>query len=141
MSTPHPTAPASRPLLDLVVLDCPDAPALARFYAEILGWAPEGEADGDFVVIAPPQGGITPDNPDGRTCLGFQQIPDYAPPTWPGGAHPQQVHLDLSCRGDIAGMEPLVLAAGATVHEHQPSTDGGFKVYLDPAGHPFCLIR
>lgn len=130
-----------RPLLDLVVIDCPDAPALARFYAEILGWAPEGDADADFVTIAPPQGGISPDNPDGRPCLGFQQVPDYVAPTWPGGAHPQQFHLDLACRGDIAAMEPVVLAAGAMVHEHQPSGDGGFKVFLDPAGHPFCLIR
>ena len=34
-----------------------------------------------------------------------------------------------------------VLAAGATAHEHQPSENGGFRVYLDPAGHPFCLVR
>ena len=39
----------------------------------------------------------------------------------------------------ISEAEPAVLAAGARVHEHQPSEDGGFKVYLDPAGHPFCL--
>jgi hypothetical protein len=33
-----------------------------------------------------------------------------------------------------------VLALGAHLHEHQPSQDGGFRVYRDPVGHPFCLI-
>jgi len=97
--------------LDLVILDCPDAPALARFYAQILGWHPEGDPDADFVVIAPPEGGISTENPNGRTCLGFQQIPDFVAPTWPGGAHPQQFHLDLSCSGQIEAVEPAVLAA------------------------------
>ncbi|MBM6404047.1 VOC family protein [Phycicoccus sp. CSK15P-2] len=130
----------TKPLLDLVVLDCPDPMALARFYAEVLGWEVEEDADEDFVNLVPPGGGITPTNPDGRTTLSFQRIPDWQPPTWPGGAHPQQFHLDLSVP-DIAAAEPAVLAAGATVHEHQPSPDGGFRVYLDPAGHPFCLVR
>lgn len=129
-----------KPKLDLVVIDCPDAPALARFYAEVLGWDVEGDGHGDFVTLAPPGGGLNPDNPDGRTTLAFQQIHDYVAPTWPGGSHPQHVHLDLSC-GSIEDAEPAVLAAGARVHEHQPSTNDGFKVYLDPAGHPFCLIR
>lgn len=130
----------SLPKLDLVVIDCPDAPALARFYAEVLGWVVEGDGGGGFVTLIPPGGGLSPENPDGRTTLAFQQIPDYVAPTWPGGMHPQQFHLDLSC-GSIEDAEPAVLAAGATVHDHQPSADGGFKVYLDPAGHPFCLIR
>ena len=29
------------------------------------------------------------------------------------------------------------LAPGAAKHEHQPGTT--FRVFLDPAGHPFCL--
>ena len=41
---------------------------------------------------------------------------------------------------DLTAGEEVVLAAGATRHEHQPSTGGGFVVYLDPAGHPFCLV-
>ncbi|MDE9366191.1 VOC family protein [Luteipulveratus sp. YIM 133132] len=130
---------APKPRLDLIILDCPDALALSRFYGEVLGWEAEDGADRDFVTLAPPQGGITPDNPDGRTALAFQRIEDWVEPTWPGGAHPQQIHLDLSVP-DIDAAEPAVLAAGARVHEHQPSKDGGFRVYVDPAGHPFCLI-
>jgi hypothetical protein len=129
-----------KPKLDLIILDCPDAMALGRFYADVLGYGMEDSSDEDFVVLVPPGGGVSPDNPDGRATLAFQRIDDWVEPTWPGGSHPQQVHLDLSVP-DIAAAEPAVVAAGARVHDHQPSTDGGFRVYLDPAGHPFCLIR
>ncbi len=131
---------STRPLLDLVVLDCPDALLLGRFYAEVLGWEVEQGADRDWTTLVPPGGGISPTRRDGRTTLAFQRIDDWVPPTWPGGSHPQQVHLDLSVE-DIDSAEPAVLAAGARVHEHQPSESGGFRVYLDPVGHPFCLVR
>ncbi|WP_018156350.1 VOC family protein [Demetria terragena] len=135
MTEAHP-----KPVLDLVVIDCPDAAELAQFYGAILGWEVEEGANRDWANLAHPDGGVSPDNPAGRTALAFQRIDDYVTPTWPGGTHPQQFHLDLSCP-DIEAAEPALLAAGATVHEHQPSQNGGFKVYLDPAGHPFCLIR
>jgi hypothetical protein len=32
-----------------------------------------------------------------------------------------------------------VLALGATKAQHQPGTT--FRVFLDPAGHPFCLCH
>jgi len=128
------------PKLDLVIVDCPDAQVLAQFYGAVLGWATEDGASRDWAVLAPPGGGITPDNPDGRTALAFQRIDDWVEPTWPGGAHPQQMHLDLATP-DMDASEKAVLAAGARKHDHQPSTNGGFRVYLDPAGHPFCLIR
>jgi hypothetical protein len=34
--------------------------------------------------------------------------------------------------------EAQVLAIGARKHEHQPGEN--LRVYLDPAGHPFCLV-
>lgn len=134
----NPTAP--RPKLDLIVIDCPDALVLAEFYGAVLGWGVEDGSDRDFATLAPPGGGVMPDHPDGHAALAFQRIDDWMPPTWPGGRHPQQFHLDLSVP-DIEAAEPAVIAAGARVHEHQPSQDGGFRVYLDPVGHPFCLIR
>ncbi|MGI8882059.1 MAG: VOC family protein [Jatrophihabitans sp.] len=133
------SAPA-KPLLDLIILDCPDALVLGQFYADLLGWSLAKNSDRDWATLAPPGGGVSPTNPDGRPSLAFQRIDDWAEPTWPGGAHPQQFHLDFSV-GDIDAAEPSVLALGARRHEHQPSTNGGFRVYLDPAGHPFCLIR
>lgn len=127
----------AKPLLDLVVLDCPDALALGRFYAEVLGWEVEDGSDADWVTLAPP-GGRGDDGRPSRASLAFQRIDDWVAPTWPGGAHPQQFHLDLLV-DDIDEAEPAVLAAGARVHDHQPSETGSFRVYLDPAGHPFCL--
>ncbi len=128
-----------QPKLDLVVLDCPDAMELGRFYAQILGWEVEEGSDRDFTTLVPPGGGLTAVWPHGRTTLAFQRIDDWVEPTWPGGSHPQQFHLDLSVP-DIAAAEPAVIVAGARVHPHQPSRDGGFRVYLDPVGHPFCLV-
>lgn len=128
-----------RPKLDLVILDCPDAIALARFYGEVLGWEIEDGSDERIANLVPPGGGVSPANPDGRTTLSFQRVDDWVAPTWPGGERPQQFHLDLSVP-DLDAAEPLVLAAGARRHEHQPAEDGHFRVYLDPAGHPFCLI-
>ncbi len=125
--------------LDLVILDCADALALGGFYGEILGWPVEEGSSRDFATLEPPGGGVSLSRPDGRTTLAFQRIDDWREPTWPGGAHPQQLHLDFSVP-DIADAEPAVVAAGARVHDHQPSKDGSFRVYLDPSGHPFCLI-
>ncbi len=125
---------------DLVILDCPDALVLSQFYSDILGWEVEEGSNADFANLVPPGGGVSPERPDGRTTLSFQRIEDWVEPTWPGGAHPQQIHLDFSV-ADIDAAEPELIAAGARVHPHQPSENGGFRVYLDPAGHPFCLIR
>lgn len=138
----EPDVPSAPPpfLLDLIILDCPDAAQLAEFYAAMLRWEVEDGATRDWAVLAPPGGGITPANPDGRATLAFQRIDDWVAPTWPGGRHPQQMHLDFSV-GDIDAAEPRVLELGATRAAHQPSTDGGFRVFLDLAGHPFCLIR
>lgn len=117
-----------------VVVDCPDPEALARFYAAVLGWEiVRNDEDGGWVTIADggPGGGGTP--------LSFQRVPDHRPPDWPGAEHPQQLHIDLDV-DDIDQAEAEVLALGATKHHHQPvGPYDGFRVYLDPAGHPFCL--
>jgi Glyoxalase-like domain len=111
-----------------VVLDCPQPRVLAEFYRGLVG----GEitfAEDDWVVL----------EVDGLR-VAFQQADEFAPPTWPTGERPQQFHLDVTV-DDVDAVEPEVLALGATKHETQPGEDGGdsFRVYLDPAGHPFCL--
>jgi hypothetical protein len=69
--------------------------------------------------------------------LMFQQISDYNPPRWPDPAHPQQAHLDLLV-DDLDTGEARALELGA----RRLSADGErFRVFTDPAGHPFCLIR
>ncbi|MEO5610953.1 MAG: VOC family protein [Ornithinibacter sp.] len=132
--------PSTRPTLDVVVLDCPDPPALAAFYAQVLGWQVEDSSDDDWVTLVPAGSGVSHGPVARRTGLAFQRIEDFVAPTWPGGSHPQQFHLDLHI-ADLAEGERQVLAVGAVRHEHQPSVEGGFVVYLDPAGHPFCLVR
>jgi len=127
------TAPQTTITLDVVAFDCPDARALGDFYAGLLGWEVRDGSDDDWVTIAPAGAGA------GSPALAFQRIDDYVEPTWPGGTHPQQAHVDLEV-GNLQAGEQLVLAAGASRHQHQPSTNGGFVVYLDPAGHPFCLV-
>ena len=107
-----------------VVLDCPDPEALGRFYADLLGWKVEVR-DGWVDVKA-----------DYGDCLSFQAVKDYRQPHWPGQDSPQQMHLDVVI-DDLDEGEQAVLALGATKAEHQPGTT--FRVFLDPAGHPFCL--
>jgi predicted enzyme related to lactoylglutathione lyase len=108
--------------LDLVVLDCPDPMALARFYAGILGWALEDDSDDSWATIRPDARGRRPDN-----------------------TIPQQSHLDIDVP-DLDPAEAAVLSAGATrTGLPSPETPDGqrdsFRVYLDPVGHPFCLCR
>jgi hypothetical protein len=112
-----------------VVIDCPDPVALAEFYRQLVGGEVDAEAS-DWVVLEPEPG----------RRIAFQQADEYAPPTWPTAERPQQFHLDVTV-DDIEQAEPAVLAIGARKHAHQPGEIDGdpFRVYLDPAGHPFCL--
>ncbi len=107
-----------------VVLDCPDPEVLARFYGALLDWK---------VEVSPDWAEIKADYGD---SIGFQQVQGYVPPQWPGQEVPQQMHLDVVV-DDLDTAEAAVLELGATKPEHQPGTT--FRVFLDPAGHPFCL--
>ncbi|MEV0158458.1 hypothetical protein B0I32_10111 [Nonomuraea fuscirosea] len=113
-----------------VVVDCPDPRALAEFYATLLGW-PVTSVEDDWVVVS--DGG-----PPKR--LAFQLASDHQPPAWPDPDRPQQFHLDVTV-DDLDEAEAQVIKIGATKHAHQPSEDDDFRVFLDPAGHPFCLCR
>lgn len=108
-----------------VTIDAPDASALARFYADLTGM--EVSYDG-------PEGALLAK--DGRSLM-FQQVGDaYTAPRWPDPAHPQQAHLDLWV-ADLDEGEAHAVKVGAT------RLDAGgerFRVFTDPAGHPFCLI-
>ena len=110
--------------LSTIVLDCPDPLALARFYSELTG-LPITNTDDDWVDVG-----------SGQPRLAFQLAPDHQPPRWPDPAFPQQLHLDVRV-DDVEVAEKEVFALGAT-----RLAGGGedFRVYADPAGHPFCLI-
>jgi hypothetical protein len=42
---------------------------------------------------------------------------------------------------DLDTAQAAVLALGATDTGEPEGRRGGFRVFLDPAGHPFCLVR
>jgi catechol 2,3-dioxygenase-like lactoylglutathione lyase family enzyme len=107
-----------------VVLDCPDPAALAAFYGALLEW--EVDASDEWAEVRADQGG----------CICFQKVEGYQPPEWPGQDRPQQMHIDVIV-DDLDAAEPAVIGLGATKHDHQPGEK--FRVFLDPAGHPFCL--
>jgi hypothetical protein len=107
-----------------IVIDCPDPGALATFYGTMLDWK---------TIISPDWAEVRADY---GQCICFQPVEDYTPPEWPAQAVPQQMHLDVVV-DDLDAAEAAVLALGATRHEYQPGTS--FRVFLDPAGHPFCL--
>lgn len=112
-----------------VYLDAPDALALARFYAELLGWSIERDEDEDEAVII---------GPTGVAYIGFQSAPEYVPPVWPPvvGSQQMMLHLDFEV-DDLEAASAHAVALGARVTEYQPQDD--VRVHLDPAGHPFCL--
>ena len=112
-----------------VVLDAADTETLARFYEQLLGFERARQDDG----------WIDLDSGQGWT-LSFQHAPDHRPPRWPDPEHPQQSHLDLRV-DDIETAEAQVLALGATRLTQDGADEAAdFRVYADPAGHPFCLV-
>jgi predicted enzyme related to lactoylglutathione lyase len=113
-----------------VVIDCPDPPALAAFYAELLDGRLDTEDPGWCEVHTP-----------GSTVkLAFQLVDRYAPPGWPEGS-PQQVHLDLTV-SDLDATCRRAAALGATALSGRVEESGcTFVVHADPAGHPFCLCQ
>jgi catechol 2,3-dioxygenase-like lactoylglutathione lyase family enzyme len=111
--------------LSSVAVDCPDAGALAAFYAEITGGK----------VTFSNESWATVNGPGGR--IDFQTAPGHTPPTWPDPTSSMQMHLDFYV-DDLAAAEARVLAAGATRCDVQPNA-AHCLVYADPAGHPFCL--
>jgi len=109
-----------------IVIDCPDPGRLATFYGTLLGFDVDIDDDNSWAAIRG-----TDSSP-----ISFQQVADYRPPQWPGQQHPQQMHLDVMV-DDLDAAEAPTIELGATKCEQQPGTS--FRVFLDPAGHPFCL--
>ena len=116
--------------LAATVLDSPDAQDLAAFYERLLGWERKGNEPG-WVTLPAPGGGAG---------LSFQTDETYVRPTWPAKTQDHQrmmMHLDIGV-DDLAVAGAHALASGASLAEWQPQED--VRVYLDPAGHPFCLF-
>lgn len=119
------------------MLDCPDPVALAEFYAKVTESSVSPHMsmqDGvpHWVVIG---------HENGPVILAFQRVENFVAPTWPEGPVPMQAHLDIDVH-DLDEAEALVLAHGAVKADFQPSSNPAtnYRVFLDPVGHPFCLV-
>jgi catechol 2,3-dioxygenase-like lactoylglutathione lyase family enzyme len=114
--------------LTTINISAADPGALARFYEQLLGWKIAVE-EPDWVLLRDPEGGV------GLAC---QSEEFYAKPVWPARRGDQQMMMHLEIRvDDLKEGGAHARACGATLAEHQPQDD--VRVYLDPAGHPFCL--
>jgi hypothetical protein len=111
--------------LGSVSLDCADPKLLGDFWAALLGGEVAFSSDG-FVAVKLE-----------RLWLSAVMVEDYEPPTWPRGAVPKQIHLDLAV-DDLEASEAEAIRLGAVRADEQPG-EGRFTVLIDPAGHPFCL--
>lgn len=133
------------PRLASVVLDATDARGLADFYRQLLGLRygpgdeppPAGQDDSrarDWLVLV---------DDAGRQVLSFQHVAALIPPTWPIGAVPQQLHLDLTVVSieELDASHARALALGARLLEDRAADpEEPLRVYADPAGHPFCIF-
>lgn len=131
------------PTLQDTVLDTTDVRGLAEFYRRLLGLryrpgeeppAPGEPDDVEWLVLT---------DSSGKRVLAFQGVPLLTRATWPEGAVPQQMHLDLTVPGqdELLRHHRRVLHLGGTVLlDRSADPEGGLFVYADPAGHPFCLF-
>jgi hypothetical protein len=115
--------------LSTIVLDTPDPRGLAGFYRNLLGWETVAD-EPEWVKLMPPDR-----RPPG---LSFQLEPLFQRPSWPSQVDSQQmmVHLDIQVE-DLEAAGAHAIACGAVPADFQPQEH--VRVYLDPAGHPFCL--
>jgi hypothetical protein len=108
-----------------VSLDCQDPHPLADFWAAVVDGEVAFRSD-EFCAVKV-----------GAMWLTAVKVHNYQPPTWPSDATPKQIHLDLAV-SDLAAGEQEVVALGATKAQTQLAPET-YLVFLDPAGHPFCL--
>jgi catechol 2,3-dioxygenase-like lactoylglutathione lyase family enzyme len=125
VATENPTARTPSPIAWVALtIDCPDAEVqerMCQFYSQALG----GEVVSGTVRAR------------GWLFI-FEVIPDYKRPTWPLGETPKQMHFELMV-ADLDDAVSTLQGMGATLADYQRPEDGGLRVMLDPAGHPFCV--
>jgi hypothetical protein len=111
----------------VVVFDAADLAPESSFWAGVFGGTIDVEDNWHMVMV------------DGQPRIGVQLAPNHVAPDWPDGT-PQQIHLDLWV-DDPTASHDLVMSLGAKVLKEAENGDApdDFRVYADPAGHPFCL--
>lgn len=118
------------------VVDSRDIAAQARWWAEVLGWKVEYEAE-DEVVIVPAHEEIFRDFPFEQVppALVFVSVPE-------GKTVKNRLHIDLAPHTSddrVAEIERL-LAMGATRVDVGQGADVTWDVLADPEGNEFCVL-
>jgi hypothetical protein len=117
-------------------LDCANPVELAKFYSKITGLKVQPFDEGETAETCE---WLELWDENDRTKMAFQKIDNYRVPTWPTGDLPQQAHMDFHAKNlDIAELEILAIGGRKADHQVRPHR---FRVYLDPAGHPFCIVQ
>jgi hypothetical protein len=125
-----------------VTIDCAGPGALARFWAEALGYrvadgppadGPESERDSWASI----------EDPDGGPGLFFQRVPE-------GKVAKNRMHLDVDSGGEgtyderralIEAERDRLLGLGATDHRGAHDEPPSYWVRMnDPEGNEFCLV-
>jgi catechol 2,3-dioxygenase-like lactoylglutathione lyase family enzyme len=111
-----------------VAIDCADAPALARFWAGVLGRQVAEDATSEHVVLLA----------DGDTSgppIVFNKVPE--PKTVKN-----RLHLDLTSGPEDRDAEiERILALGARRVDIGQGGTESWTVLADPEGNEFCVVR
>ncbi len=110
-----------------VVIDCSDLERAARFWTAVLGYVPDGEAEGNYQSLAPSDGiGVE---------VMLQRVPEAK-------MTKNRVHLDLRTR-DLDGEVARVRALGAALLTSEPFHEYGWIWHIlgDPDGNEFCVLQ
>lgn len=106
-------------------LDAADAPALAAFWCEVLGWRVVDQDETGVSIAAPDGSGPTMDLlvvPEAKTVK-------------------NRLHLDLRADGSTTAQElDRLLALGAVPADVGQGPDVSWVVLADPEGNEFCLL-
>ena len=111
-----------------MTIECPDPDGMAEFYLMLLGGKVTRRAPGWTSVEG------------GGLLIDFRLAPDHKPPTWRSTEVPMHSHFEFVVE-DPDTIADQLLQGGASLAQHQDPADPHIVVLLDPAGHPFCLIR
>ncbi len=104
-----------------LAFDCSDPPALAQFWASLLGGEVERDPDGDATV-----------RPPGGPVLDFLRVPE-------GKTAKNRLHLDVRSSDYDRGIETALSLGAARADDVY---DGGnWQVLRDPEGNEFCILK
>lgn len=134
-----------RPKSFQVVLEATDVREAAEFWRQLLGLVyragQERTASGEPGSSEPTW--LDLDDPDGTPRMAFQRVESLRRTTWPDPTVPQQLHLDLTFADptELDAMHERVLALGGQLRfDRSDDPDEPLRVYVDPAGHTFCIL-